>query len=143
LRLASLTLHVIERKAGRQDDDVSGARDAQGAAVELGGASMSIRSTCAAPRTACSTEPKRSAGMTGSIEFRNSLDNRGTVKNRKVSRLRSFFHFCRMRRGVDNNPAEFGKPSREQEPQAEYLQPDEFTVKSQNEWTSAGHTWIT
>jgi len=59
-------------------------------------------------------------------KFRNSLDNRGTVKNRKMSRLRSFFQFCRMRRWIDENPAEFIKPSQEQEPQAEYLQPEEF-----------------
>ena len=59
-------------------------------------------------------------------KFRNSLDNRGTVRNRKVSRLRSFFNFCRMRRWIDENPAEFIKPSQEQEPQAEYLQPKEY-----------------
>src|SRR5208283_4864652 len=59
-------------------------------------------------------------------KFRNSLHNRGTVKNRKVSRLRSFFQFCRLRRWMEDNPAEFIKPSQEQEPEAEYFQPNEF-----------------
>jgi len=49
-------------------------------------------------------------------KFRNALNNRGTVKNRKLSRLRSFFQFCRQRGWLDDNPAEFVKPSQEQQP---------------------------
>ena len=72
-------------------------------------------------------------------KFRNSLDNRGTVKNRKISRLRSFFQFCRLRRWIDDNPAEFIKPSQEQEPQAEYFQPEEFRKLLDTCYVS--HTW--
>ncbi len=49
-----------------------------------------------------------------------------TVKNRKLSRLRGFFQFCRQRGWLDNNPAEFVKPSQEQPPQPEYFQAEEF-----------------
>src|SRR5271167_3793142 len=72
-------------------------------------------------------------------KFRNSLHNRGTVKNRKVSRLRSFFHFCRLRRWMEDNPAEFIKPSQEQEPEAEYFQPNEFRKLLDACYVS--HTW--
>jgi len=72
-------------------------------------------------------------------KFRNSLDNRGTVKNRKISRLRSFFQFCRLRRWIDDNPAEFIKPSQELEPQAEYFLPDEFRTLLDTCYVS--HTW--
>jgi hypothetical protein len=38
-------------------------------------------------------------------KFRNQLSNKGSVKNIKLSRLRSFFAFCMDRRWVDENPA--------------------------------------
>jgi integrase/recombinase XerD len=59
-------------------------------------------------------------------KFRNSLNNGPTVKNRKVSRLRTFFTFCRQRHWIIENPAEFLKPAQEPEPQAEYLHSEEF-----------------
>src|SRR5271167_1367067 len=73
-------------------------------------------------------------------KFRNSLNNRGTVKNRKLSRLRGFFQFCRLlRRWMEDNPAEFIKPSQEQEPEAEYLQANEFRKLLDACYVS--HTW--
>src|SRR5271167_1808061 len=72
-------------------------------------------------------------------KFRNSLTNRGTVKNRKLSRLRSFFQFCRLRGWMEDNPAEFIKPSQEQEPEAEYFQPNEFRRLLDACYVS--HTW--
>jgi site-specific recombinase XerD len=72
-------------------------------------------------------------------KFRNSLTNRGTVKNRKISRLRSFFQFCRMRRWIDDNPAEFLKPSQEHEPQAEYFTAEEFRTLLDTCYVS--HQW--
>ncbi len=60
-------------------------------------------------------------------KFRNSLNNAATVRNRKVSRLRTFFSFCRQRHWIVDNPAEYIKRSQESEPEAEYFQPEEFS----------------
>jgi site-specific recombinase XerD len=53
--------------------------------------------------------------------------------------LRSFFQFCRLRRWIDDNPAEFINPSQEQEPQAEYFLPDEF--RKLLDTCHVSHTW--
>ena len=40
--------------------------------------------------------------------------------------MRTFFTFCRQRHWIVENPAEFLKPSKEPEPQAEYFESSEF-----------------
>jgi len=62
-----------------------------------------------------------------------------STRNRKVSRLRSFFQFCRLRRWMEDNPAEFITPSQEQEPEAEYFQANEFRKLLDACYVS--HTW--
>jgi integrase/recombinase XerD len=58
--------------------------------------------------------------------FRNQLENKPTVKNRKLSRLRSFLAFCLDRGWVEENAARKLKPAREDEPEVDYFHPDEM-----------------
>ncbi len=63
-------------------------------------------------------------GLEQVTHFRNQLSNRGTVKNRKLSRLRSFSRFCMDRRWIDENPAKQLKPANEDDPSVEYFHPE-------------------
>ncbi len=60
------------------------------------------------------------------IKFRNSLKNIRTVRNRKLSRLRTFFQFCCDLRWVPENVAKKIKPSQEDESDINYFHPDEM-----------------
>jgi site-specific recombinase XerD len=71
-------------------------------------------------------------GLEQVTNFRNQLSNRGTVKNRKLSRLRSFLAFCMDRRCIDENPAKKLKPANENDPSVEYFHPNEM-----ENWPSA------
>jgi len=61
-------------------------------------------------------------------KFRNSLKNLGTVKNRKLSRVRSFCEFCADRRWVATNVAKKIKRSQEEAPDIDYFQPEEMNA---------------
>ena len=72
-------------------------------------------------------------------KFRNSLHNLGTVKNRKLSRLRSFFEFCLDRGWVTTNVAKKIKRSQEDEPDVDYFSPEEMHALGNACFVS--HTW--
>ncbi len=72
-------------------------------------------------------------------KFRNSLKNKATVKNRKVSRLRNFFQFGCDRRWIAENPARRLKPAQEEEPEVEYFHPEEMQVLEESCFVS--HSW--
>lgn len=44
------------------------------------------------------------------IKFRNSLKNKGSVRNRKLSRLRTFFQFCCDLRWIPENSTATARP---------------------------------
>jgi len=71
--------------------------------------------------------------------FRNQLTNVGTVKNRKLSRLRTFFAFCMDRRWIEENPAKKLKPANEDEPTVDYFHPEEMQKLLDACFTS--HNW--
>jgi site-specific recombinase XerD len=71
--------------------------------------------------------------------FRNQLTNVGTVKNRKLSRLRTFFAFCMDRRWIEENPARKLKPANEDEPTVDYFHPEEMQKLLDACFTS--HNW--
>jgi site-specific recombinase XerD len=72
-------------------------------------------------------------------KFRNALTNTGTVKNRKTSRLRTFFDFCKDRRWINENPAARLKPANEDDPEVDYFLPDE--VQKLLDACFVSHTW--
>jgi integrase/recombinase XerD len=72
-------------------------------------------------------------------QFRNQLANKGTVKNRKVSRLRNFFEFCQDRHWIDDNPARRLKPANEEPPAVDYFTPEEMQKLLQACFIS--HSW--
>ena len=78
-------------------------------------------------------------GLEQVTHFRNQLSNRGTVKNRKLSRLRSFLAFCMDRRWIDENPAKKLKPANEDDPSVEYFHPNE--MEKLLEACFVSHTW--
>jgi integrase/recombinase XerD len=59
--------------------------------------------------------------------FRNQLRNKATVKNRKLSRIRSFLAFCLDRKWTSENAARKLKPAQEDEPVVDYFHPDEMS----------------
>lgn len=65
-------------------------------------------------------------GLEQVTSFRNQLSNKGTVKNRKLSRLRSFLAFCMDRRWIGENPAKQLKPANEDDPSVDYFHPEEI-----------------
>jgi site-specific recombinase XerD len=65
-------------------------------------------------------------GLEQVTKFRNQLSNKGSVKNIKLSRLRSFFAFCMDRRWVDENPAKKVKLAVEDEPRVDYFNLEEM-----------------
>jgi site-specific recombinase XerD len=72
--------------------------------------------------------------------FRNQLKNKPTVKNRKLSRIRSFLAFCLDRRWANENAARKLKPAREDEPEVDYFHPDEMEKLLDACFTS--HDWV-
>lgn len=72
-------------------------------------------------------------------KFRNTLRNKGTVKNRKVARLRTFFQFCCDRRWTGENPAKNLKPSQEDDPDVDYFRPDE--MRALEDACFVSHNW--
>jgi integrase/recombinase XerD len=73
------------------------------------------------------------------IKFRNSLKNKGVVRNRKVSKLRTFFSFCCDVKWYPENIAKKIKPSQEDEPDVDYFQPEE--MKELENACFVSHTW--
>ena len=65
-------------------------------------------------------------GLEQVTKFRNQLSNKGSVKNVKLSRLRSFFAFCMDRRWVDENPAKKVKLAVEDEPRVDHFNLEEM-----------------
>ena len=58
--------------------------------------------------------------------FRNRWKNKGTTSNRKASRLRGFFRYCKVRRWIKENPAELLEPSKEDAVPTDHFYPEEF-----------------
>jgi integrase/recombinase XerD len=79
-------------------------------------------------------------GLEQVTKFRNQLSNKGTVKNRKLSRLRSFLGFCMDRRWIDENPAKKLKPANEDDPEVDYFHPEEMKKLLDACFTS--HNWL-
>jgi hypothetical protein len=71
--------------------------------------------------------------------FRNQLRNKASVKNRKVSRIRSFLAFCVDRKWASENAARKLKPAREDEPIVDYFHPHE--MKEVLEACFVSHEW--
>ena len=78
-------------------------------------------------------------GLEQVTNFRNQLSNKGTVKNRKLSRLRTFLAFCMDRRWIEENPAKKLKPANEEDPSVDYFHPEEIEKLLDACFTS--HTW--
>ena len=60
------------------------------------------------------------------IRFRNTWKNKGSVRNNKLARLRTFFAFCVDLKWVSGNIAKKMKLSQEDEPEVDYFHPDEM-----------------
>jgi integrase/recombinase XerD len=73
------------------------------------------------------------------IKFRNSLKNKGSVRNRKLSRLRTFFAFCVDLRWSPENFARKIKPSQEDDPDVDYFHPEE--MQSLESACFVSHNW--
>jgi hypothetical protein len=78
-------------------------------------------------------------GLEQITKFRNQLSNKGSVNNRKLSRLRSFLAFCMDRRWIGENPAKKVKPANEDEPTVDYFHPEEMQKLLDPCFTS--HKW--
>ncbi len=59
-------------------------------------------------------------------KFRNSWKNKGTTANRKASRLRGFFRYCKRRGWVKDNPAAELESSKEDPVPTDHFYPEEF-----------------
>jgi site-specific recombinase XerD len=81
----------------------------------------------------------REIGLDEVTRFRNQLKNKGTVKNRKLSRIRSFLAFCQDRKWTDENAARKLKPAKEDEPEVDYFHPEEMEKLLDACFTS--HQW--
>jgi integrase/recombinase XerD len=78
-------------------------------------------------------------GLEQVTKFRNQLSNKGSVKNAKLSRLRSFFAFCLDRHWIQENPAKKVKLAVEDEPTVDYFHPVEMQKLLDDCFTS--HKW--
>jgi len=78
-------------------------------------------------------------GLEQITKFRNQLKNKASVKNRKLSRLRTFLAFCLDRRWIHENAAKKLKPANEEEPAVDYFHPEEMPKLLDACFTS--HKW--